>query len=98
MREGVNMNVFEKGLWHDFMNVECQWQEDYERLYHFIAFDNFRYGEYVGNQYTVRKVNQNHIQLEDHLETENAVKPTVYSYQKDQFLTLMEQYKSVTVE
>ena len=24
------MNVFEKGIWQDFMNVECKWREDYE--------------------------------------------------------------------
>jgi hypothetical protein len=93
----MKMNVFEKGIWQDFMNVECKWQEDYERLYQFIAFDNFEYGQYKGNQYIVRKVNINHIQLEDILETEKVNKPTIYSYKKDQFLTLMEQHRKDSV-
>ena len=90
---GKKMNVFEKGIWQDFMNVECKWREDYERLYQFIAFDNFQYGQYIGNQYIVRKVSTNHIQLEDFIETEKANKPISYSYKKEQFLALMEQHK-----
>jgi hypothetical protein len=87
------MNVFETGVWKDFMHVECQWKEDYERIYQFIAFDNFISGEYVGNQYTIRKINIDHIQIEDSAASKATNQYTIYSYKKGQFLALMDQFK-----
>lgn len=51
-------------------------------------------GEYEGNEYIIRKINRDHIQIENEVGTENTGVPYVESYRRGKFLHLLEQYKA----
>jgi hypothetical protein len=48
-------------------------------------------GEYEGNQYVIRKINNNHIQIEDKVATENTGVPRVEIYRRG----ILENYKDI---
>lgn len=77
----------------DFIDSEAIDVETFNLIYNFVALDNFREGEYEGNMYVIRKVNVNHIQLENEVATENNPKPIVYVYTKGEFLWLFKSLK-----
>ncbi|MDQ0273378.1 hypothetical protein [Cytobacillus purgationiresistens] len=64
-----------------------------EAIYDFIELDNFRFGEYEGNQYVIRKINNNHIQIEDEVATENTGIPRIELYRRGKLLHILENYK-----
>ncbi|WP_153731430.1 hypothetical protein [Sporosarcina obsidiansis] len=76
-----------------FLDSEIMDVETYKTIYDFIALDNFRSGEYEGNQYVIRKINTNHIQIEDEIATENTGIPSVESFRRGQILHILENYK-----
>lgn len=47
-------NEFLFGLLEDFLNTEIN-QESYTIIYAFLRLNNFRSGEYEGNQYLIKK-------------------------------------------
>ena len=84
--------MHDEDLWQQFLTSECQDHDDFVRIYSFVELENFNYGEYEGNEYTIRKINRRHIQLENHVGTERTNKPEVHSYSKGKFLANMRQY------
>lgn len=44
--------------------------ETFSIIYSFISMKNFIYGKYEGNQYTIKKINQNEIEIVDHVSEE----------------------------
>ena len=82
----------DEALWQQFLASECQEHEDFIRIYSFVELGNFNYGEYEGNEYTIRKINRSHIQLENHVGTEVTKRPKVHSYSKGKFLSNMRQF------
>lgn len=61
-------NIFGKFIDDEIMDIET-----FKLIYDFVSLDNFRQGEYEGNMFVIRKINTNHIQLEDEVATENTV-------------------------
>ncbi|WP_342514664.1 hypothetical protein MKY34_08035 [Sporosarcina sp. FSL K6-1522] len=90
MKDGdfILPDVFEGFIDSEIMDIET-----YYLIYNFVALDNFRQGEYEGNMYVIRKINANHIQLENEVATENTPKPKVYIYTKKEFLGLLQSHK-----
>lgn len=76
-----------------FLESEIMDLETYNTIYDFIALDNFRFGEYEGNQYVIRKINKNHIQIEDEVATENTGTPRVEIFRKGKLLHILRNYK-----
>ncbi|WP_040285532.1 hypothetical protein [Sporosarcina koreensis] len=83
-----NESMFDKFISDEMMDIET-----FNLIYDFVALDNFRQGEYEGNMFVVRKINANHIQLEDEVATENTSIPAVYTYTKKKFLSLLQSHK-----
>lgn len=81
-------NMFDKFIEDELMDIET-----FNLIYDFVALDNFRQGEYEGNMFIIRKINANHIQLEDEVATENTSIPVVYTYTKKKFLSLLRSHK-----
>ncbi|ARF18659.1 hypothetical protein SporoP17a_16000 [Sporosarcina ureae] len=79
----------------DFIENEIRIMDmdTYYSIYNFIALDNFRKGEYEGNIYVIRKINVDHIQLENEVSTANTPKPKVFVYTKKEFLGLLQSHK-----
>lgn len=90
----VNENFLLQDMFDQFYESEIMDTNTYQLIYDFISLENFRYGEYEGNEYTIRKINPNHIQLENHVATENADLPIVQSYTKGKFLALLQSRKN----
>lgn len=84
----ISSDIFES-----FIDSEIIDLETFQLIYNFVALDNFRQGEYEGNIFVIRKVNVNHIQLEDEVATENTSKSEVYVYTKRTFLQLLQSHK-----
>lgn len=80
-------------IFEEFIENEITDNETFNLIYHFVAFDNFRHGEYEGNMFVIRKINVNHIQLENEIATENTALPSVHVYTKRKFLYLLKTYK-----
>lgn len=80
-------------IFDSFIDSEVMDLKTFQIIYNFVALDNFRQGEYEGNTFVIRKVNVNHIQLEDEVATENTFKPGVYVYTKKDFLKLLQLHK-----
>ncbi|MDQ0271273.1 hypothetical protein [Cytobacillus purgationiresistens] len=76
-----------------FLDSEIMDLETYKIIYDFIALDNFRFGEYEGNQYVIRKINNNHIQIEDEVATETTGIPRIELYRRGKLLHILENYK-----
>lgn len=76
-----------------FLDTELIDLETYKTIYNFIALDNFRFGEYEGNQYIIRKINNIHIQIEDEVATKNTGIPRVVSYRRREILHILENYQ-----
>ncbi|GAB2535650.1 hypothetical protein [Gracilibacillus alcaliphilus] len=76
----------------DFLDSEIMDQATYQTIYDFIALDNFRYGEYEGNQYIIRKINQQHIQIEDEITTAHTGVPVVAVFEQKRLLVLLDRY------
>ncbi|TFJ91248.1 hypothetical protein [Lentibacillus salicampi] len=83
----------DEGVFDKFIRDEMMDIETFHLIYDFVALDNFRQGEYEGNMFVVRKINTNHIQLEDEVATENTSIPAVYTYAKKKFLSLLQSHK-----
>ncbi|ARF15528.1 hypothetical protein [Sporosarcina ureae] len=81
-------NIFGKFIDDEIMDIET-----FKLIYDFVSLDNFRQGEYEGNMFVIRKINTNHIQLEDEVATENTSIPIVYTYRKEKFLSLLQSYQ-----
>lgn len=81
-------NIFGKFIDDEIMDIET-----FKLIYDFVALDNFRQGEYEGNMFVIRKINTNHIQLEDEVATKNTSIPIVYTYRKEKFLSLLQSYQ-----
>lgn len=79
-------------IFESFIENEIMDSETFHLIYNFVALDNFRQGEYEGNMFVIRKINANHIQLEDEVATENTFIPVVYTYTKGKFLSLLQSY------
>ncbi|WP_339230694.1 hypothetical protein NSQ77_09885 [Oceanobacillus sp. FSL K6-2867] len=77
-----------------FLESEIMDLEIYKVIHDFIALDNFRYGVYEGNQYMIRKVNNNHIQIEDYVAVCNTGVPHVEIYNRGKLLHVLEMYKN----
>lgn len=88
MKDHLSINKFESFIESEIMDIET-----YNLIYNFVALDNFQQGEYEGNMYVIRKINVNHIQLEDEVASENTHKPTVQVYTKSEFLRLLKSHK-----
>ncbi|MEK4715907.1 hypothetical protein [Sporosarcina sp. FSL K6-5500] len=86
--DNFNINTFNYFIDSEIMDIET-----FNLIYNFVALDNFRQGEYEGNMYVIRKVNVNHVQLEDEVATENTPKPTVHVYTKREFLRLLQLHR-----
>ncbi|GGB58199.1 hypothetical protein F3157_20275 [Virgibacillus dakarensis] len=80
-------------IFDSFIESEIMDTETFHLIYNFVALDNFRHGEYEGNMFVIRKINANHIQLEDEVATENTSTPAVYTYTKGKFLWLLQSRK-----
>ena len=91
--EAMSEDDFSINTFGDFIDSEAIDVETFNLIYNFVALDNFREGEYEGNMYVIRKVNVNHIQLENEVATENNPKPIVYVYTKGEFLWLFKSLK-----
>ena len=89
----MNEDDFSINTFGDFIDSEIMDIETFNLIYIFFALDNFRQGEYEGNMYVIRKLNINHVQLENEVATENTSKPTVYVYTKGEFLGLLKLHK-----
>ena len=89
----MNEDNFSIITFGDFIISEIMDIETFNLIYDFVALANFRQGEYEGNEYVIRKINRNHIQLENEVATENTPKPTVHIYTKGKFLWLLKSYK-----
>ena len=76
-----------------FLDSEIMDLETYKTIYDFIALDNFRFGEYEGNQYVIRKINKKHIQIEDEVATKNTGIPCVETHLREELLPILEEYK-----
>lgn len=81
-------DIFDEFIKNEIMDIET-----FNLIYNFVALDNFRQGEYEGNMFVIRKINVNHIQLENEIATENTTTPSVYIYPKDRFLFLLRSHK-----
>lgn len=81
------------GMFEKFIEDEMMDIETFNLIYDFVALDNFRQGEYEGNMFVIRKINANHIQLEDEVATDNTSIPVVNTYTKKKFLSLLQSYK-----
>lgn len=76
----------------DFLKVEV-YEDTFQTIYDFVTLHNFKYGEYEGNQYVIRKINRKYIQIEDEVATENTGKPEVHVYQAGKLQYVLESYK-----
>lgn len=81
----------------DFLEVEIT-EDTFQIIYDFITLHNFRFGEYEGNQYVIRKMNRKYIQIEDEVATENTRKPEVHVYPIGKLQSLLDSYKSQWIE
>ena len=77
----------------DFLYVEMMDLETYKTIYDFIDLDNFRYGEYEGNQYVIRKMNHKYVQIEDEVATENTGVPSIEVFRRGHLLQILREYK-----
>lgn len=59
----MSNNNFSIDGFEQFISSEIPDTKTFNMIYNFVALDNFRYGEYEGNEYVIRKINLNHIQL-----------------------------------
>ena len=80
-------------IFDSFFDSEIIDLETFQFIYNFVAMDNFRQGEYEGNMFVIRKININHIQLEDEVAIENTSKPEVYVYTKRSFLRRLQSHR-----
>lgn len=90
-----NDDFISPDIFDSFIESEIMDYEAFHLIYNFVEFDNFRQGEYEGNMFVIRKVNTNHIQLEDEVATENTFIPAVYTYTKKKFLSLLRSQRRV---
>lgn len=75
-----------------FLESEIMDQETYKTIYDFITLDNFRSGEYEGNQYVIRKINRQYIQIEDEVAFENTGLRRVETYTPQHLAKAMTAY------
>ncbi|BBB89682.1 hypothetical protein [Methylomusa anaerophila] len=88
-------NEFLYHMLEDFFRTEVN-EETFLMIYNFIKFQNFRSGEYEGNQYLIKKVNTGEVMIID-IDAENFkndFSQTRFCLGIDEFIQLMDDYKN----